>query len=67
MQSLCARRRVKSGGRGDEGFRVRLEVDGWRGGVRGGRGWVCAELEHAEHAEEACDELEQEFVGFEYE
>lgn len=63
MQSLCARRRVKSGGRGDEGFWVRLAVGDSRRVVRGGHGWVRAEYEHDKRAEEeAGDNIVAEFV-----
>jgi hypothetical protein len=56
MQSLSARRRVESGGRGDEEFWVRLAVGGWRVAVRGGHGWVRAEYKHDDAQEEAVDE-----------
>ena len=54
MQSLFTRRRVESRWNGDEGFRVRLEGNYRRDDVRGGCGWVCAELKHNDElAEEA--------------
>ena len=61
MQSLCARRRVESGGRGDEGFGFRLAVDDRRVVVRGDYGWVRAKFEH-DDAQEGCDDVEQELV-----
>ncbi len=62
MQSLSARRRVESGGRGDEEFWVRLAVGGRRGVVCGGHGWVRAEFEHDDAEEEIRDDIEQELV-----
>lgn len=85
MQSLSARRRVESRWNGDEGFRVRLELDCHpseqrspgtpvgcrRGAVRGGCGWVRAEFEHDDRAEEEAGGDVEEFgreehVGEEY-
>jgi hypothetical protein len=75
MQSLSARRRVESRWNGDEGFQVPLELGDHpsehrspgtpmgcrRGAVRGGHGWVRAEFEHDDRAEEeAGDDIEQE-------
>ena len=62
MQSLSARRRVESRWNGDEGFQVRLEFGCRRSAVRGGCGWVRAEFEHDERAEEeAGGGFKQEF------
>jgi hypothetical protein len=76
MQSLFARRRVESGGRGDEEFLVRLAVGDHRSeqsspgspmgdcrdDVCGDYGWVRAEFKHSDAEEETCDDDVEEYV-----
>lgn len=59
MQSPSARRRVESGGRVDEGFWVRLEVDECCRIVCGGDGWLRAGFD--ERAEEEAGNVEECF------
>jgi len=62
MQSLSAHRRVKSGGRGDEGFGFSVAGSGWCIRVRRGHDWVRAGYRHNNAEEEAGDDIVEEFV-----
>jgi hypothetical protein len=61
MQSLSARRRVESGGRGDEGFGFSMAGGGWCGAVRRGHGWVRAEFKHKAQ-KETGDPIVEKFL-----